>query len=291
MTNSNEQPGNEQPGTYVVPNRNSKEELIRLTIQDQMITTAMGGVLPEQPDPGVFQRILDIGCGTGSWIIEAARTYPEMKLNGIDISKSMIEYAREQAHKYAIADRAEFHVMDALVYLEFPDNFFDLVNLRFGISFLRTWDWPKLLYELQRVTRPNGIIRITDEEVTNHNNSAALMQLFEAWQQGLFRAGHIYEDQTTGLTAHLLELITRYGVQRLQSKAYALEFQAGTPEGQAYYEDMAHAFRNVRPFLDKWGCLPTGYDDLYQQAVHDMQQPGFHATWNLLTVWGHKPRD
>jgi len=28
---------------------------------------------------------------------------------------------------------------------------------------------------------------------------------------------------------------------------------------------------------------------LYQQALREMQQPDFHATWKLLTVWSHKP--
>jgi hypothetical protein len=35
--------------------------------------------------------------------------------------------------------------MDALRMLVFPDAFFDLVNLRCGCSYVRTWEWPKLL--------------------------------------------------------------------------------------------------------------------------------------------------
>jgi SAM-dependent methyltransferase len=247
--------------------------------------------LPEQSNPTAFHRVLDIACGTGSWIIEAAKIYPEMELTGIDISKPMVEYAREQAKLHNVADRVEFHVMDALLILEFPAGFFDLVNLRFGISFLRTWDWPKLLSELQRVTRPGGVIRITDEEVINPSNSAALTQLLEMWLLSLFRSGHLFENHTTGLTTHLPGLLTRYGVQQVQTRAYALEFRAGTPEGQAYYEDMMHAFRTGRPFLARWGCVSKDYDTLYQQALAEMQQPDFCVTWNLLTAWGSNPRN
>ncbi len=52
----------EHPSTYFVQGRDNQEELARLRVQDQMITRAMGRVLPEQPDSTSFQRVLDIGC-------------------------------------------------------------------------------------------------------------------------------------------------------------------------------------------------------------------------------------
>jgi SAM-dependent methyltransferase len=68
----------------------------------------MGGVLPEQPDPTIFHRILDIGCGTGDWLIETAKTYPDMSLLiGVDISNKMVEYARAQAVAEQVNDRNE----------------------------------------------------------------------------------------------------------------------------------------------------------------------------------------
>src|SRR6516162_8002618 len=87
----------EQPSTYFVQDRQNEEELLRLTIQDQMITSLMGGVLLEQPDPTLFHHVLDVGCGIGRWAIEAALAYPTMSVFGIDISARMIDYARSQA--------------------------------------------------------------------------------------------------------------------------------------------------------------------------------------------------
>src|SRR5579883_3058075 len=127
----------ERPSTYFVQDRSNEEEITRLKLQDQLITTAMGGVLPEQPDTTRFQRVLDVGCGTGGWLIELAKACPECKqLVGIDVSKRMVEYARTQAY-HARQDHVEFHVMDALLLLAFPSGYFDLVNLRFGSSFVR----------------------------------------------------------------------------------------------------------------------------------------------------------
>ena len=40
------------------------------------------------------------------------------------------------------------------------------------------------------------------------------------------------------------------------------------------------------PFLHKWTRVPHDYENIYQQALSEMQQPDFVATWNLLTAWG-----
>lgn len=276
----------EYSSTYIVQDRQSEKELKRLTIQDQLATRAMGGVLPEQADPAAFQRVLDIGCGTGSWAIQMAQTYPTMKLAGIDISKKMIEYARAQAASQQVADRIEFAVMDALLILEFPPDFFDLVNLRFGASFVRTWEWPKLLDEMQRVLRPGGTVRITEVELAHQSTSPALLQLLETLICAFYQAGNYFEQVPTGITAHLPRILTQYGCQNVQSRTSTFEYVAGTPEWQAFYDDMTLAFQTLRPFLQRRGCAPKDYDMIYQQALSEMQQPDFRATWHYLTIWG-----
>ncbi len=86
----------EHPSTYFVQDRSNKDELSRLRIQDQTLTASMGGVLPEQSDPSLFHHVLDVGCGSGCWVIETARTYPNMSVFGIDVSQSMIECLGEK---------------------------------------------------------------------------------------------------------------------------------------------------------------------------------------------------
>jgi ubiquinone/menaquinone biosynthesis C-methylase UbiE len=283
---------NDNPSTYFVQDRKNKKELTRLTIQDRMFTTGMGGVLSEQPDPTIFHRVLDIGCGPGGWIMEAAKTYPTMSLVGIDISQRMMEYARAQAKAHRIHDRVEFHVMDALGVLGFPDTSFDLVNLRGGVSYLRTWDWPKFLTELLRVTRPGGVVRVTDAEILHQSTSPALRQLFEMAQCAFFRSGHFFTDESTGIVDHLARLLDQYGCDQVQTKAYALEYQAGTKEGEIFYEDMMLMFQTLRQYFQKWSCASKvkDYETICQEALDEMRQPDFHATWNLLTAWGSKPK-
>ncbi len=207
---------NASRGTYVA--QHSEKELTRLAIQDQIATRSMGGVLPEQPDPTLFRSMLDVACGTGAWLIEAAQTYPAMSLVGIDISPHIIEYARAQAQAHQVNDRVAFHVMDVLLIIALRPASFDLVNLRGGLSFLRTWDWPKLLSELLRVTRPGGIVRVTEVEVIQQSNSPALTQLWEMLLCALYRAGHLFTQESAGLTGQLERLLSQHGCQQVQTK-------------------------------------------------------------------------
>ena len=282
-------PHQEHPSTYTVQDRDNQEELARLQLQDQMITTAMGGVLPEQPDPTIFKRVLDIGCGTGGWLIEAAKTYPGMtQLFGIDTSGKMLDYARTQAEANQVSDRIEFVVMDALRMLEFPTHFFDLVNMRFAQSWMRKWDWPKLLQEAQRVSKPGGVIRFIEVniEANGESTSPALNRLNPLFIQAFYAAGHYFTPDRDGIIAHLAGLMYQHGVQNIQTRASTIKFQAGTPEGQLFAEDMKLAFRTGLPFLRKWTSVPDDFEAIYQQALIEMQVPDFVAAWEMLTAWG-----
>jgi len=284
-------PRREHPSTYTVQDRSNEEELIRLQIQDQMITAGMGGVLPEQPDPTTFKRVLDVGCGTGGWLIETAKTYPNISLLvGVDVSGRMLDYARTQAETQQVNDRVQFASMDALRMLEFPADYFDLVNQRFAVSWLRTWDWPKLLQEYCRVARPGGVIRITESDmVIDNSGSPAMTRLFAIFLDALFQAGHYFTQDKNGVLSQLARLLRQHGVENVQTRAYTLEYRAGTPAGQHFFEDMKRAFRTTLPFMQKWSHVPDDYEATYQQMLREMQEPDFVAPWNLLTAWGNKP--
>ncbi len=279
--------GRDNPSQYVVEDRSSNPEMIRIMIQDNLITTGMGGPLAEQADPAALHRVLDIGCGPGGWLLETAFRYPQMELVGIDISWRMIEYARAEAQARKLSDRVEFLVRDALRPLEFPDDSFDLVNLRAGASFLLVKDWPRLLREMLRVTRPGGIVRVTDLETTQ-SNSPAYNRIFQMSLCALYRSGHSLTEEKMGVAHELPRLLAESGCQQVQSRAYTLEFIAGTVGGQNFYEDVRFGSQTLLPFLQKMGCASEDYDAIYQQAMIELQQPDFRATWYQLTAWGTK---
>lgn len=279
-------PSQEHPSTYFVQDRSSQEELARLRIQDQMLTNSMGGVLPEQPDPAIFQRVLDVGCGTGGWLIEVAKTYPTItRLVGVDVSQKMITYARDQVKAQHLEDRVEFYVMDALRRLEFPANSFDLLNQRLGVSYLRTWDWPKLLNEYQRVGRQEAVLRITESDIS-HSNTPVFTQLSMLFLQAMAHAGNLSRPDMNATIDLLPSILRRHSIEQLQTQHHRLIYRAGTTEGDQFMEDQKHFLQNIVPFLHKWIRVPANYDELYRQAMEEMKQPDFEGKWNLLTIWG-----
>lgn len=283
------EPKREQPSTYVVQGRaDQREELNRLRILDHLFTTGMGGTLPELPDSTNVAQVLDVGCGTGGWLIEVARAQPTCSLLvGVDPNRSFIEEARSQAKAAQVSDRVEFHVADALRMLEFPSRFFDLVNHRAAVSWVRTWDWPKLLAEYQRVCRPQGVIRLTEPEWPTSQNSPALVGLTGLAVQAFYQAGHYFTPTRDGITSHLATLVRQHGLQSVQTRTHTLAYPTGTPTWQSFFDHNKLGFRTLLPFLQKWILVPEDYEEIYQQMLKEMQQPGFVGTWNLLTVWGH----
>lgn len=297
MSTNSPDPRQHYQNTYFVQDHSNQDERTRLAVQDQMLTTGMGGVLPEQPDPASFQRVLDVGCGTGGWLIEVAKTYPAItQLFGIDANNYPLEYARTQAEAELVHNRVEFRTMDALLILEFPQRYFDLVNMRFATPFMRTWDWAKLLTEMLRVTRPGGIIRLTEyERITS--SSPALVRLLEMAGDAFYRAGHLFSKGTTGDTfsegtvgvaKDLERLLRQYKIQNIQTHRSSQEPPFGTPGSESFAEDLRLGLRTIVPFLRKWGCLTDDYETLYQAMLAAMQQQDYVASWSLLTAWGTK---
>lgn len=78
-------------------------------------------------------RTLDVGCGTGTTTIEAARAAPDGQTLGVDISAPMLAHAREKAARGAVTN-VRFEELDAQVGA-FEPGARDAVISRFGVMF------------------------------------------------------------------------------------------------------------------------------------------------------------
>src|SRR5262249_37014679 len=123
------------------------------------------------------------------------------------------------------------------------------------------------------------------------SNSPAVTQLWNIFLEAFFNSGHHFTLSRDGLTSELARLMTQHGFEDVQTRLYPWPYRVGTEMGQYSYEDMAGFFRLLLPFFHKWTRVPDDYEEIYQQALRDMQQPDCVANGSLLTAWGIRSRD
>ncbi|MBC2866242.1 class I SAM-dependent methyltransferase [Streptomyces mexicanus] len=71
------------------------------------------------------ERVLDLGCGGGEWLLRALTTHPRVRAEGVDISASSLAHARETARRLGVEDRLALHHQDAAHFAS--SHTFDLV--------------------------------------------------------------------------------------------------------------------------------------------------------------------
>ena len=105
-------------------------------------------------------RMLDIGCGTGSLLLKAARIEGLLELGqGLDMSANMVSYAQEKASRAGQEGRVRFLVGDA-EHLPFEAGTFDVVTC--CNSFHHYPHQDRAVAQMRRVLRPGGYVVIVD---------------------------------------------------------------------------------------------------------------------------------
>jgi ubiquinone/menaquinone biosynthesis C-methylase UbiE len=266
------------------------EELARLVQQDRLVTEAMGGLFPEGQTLPEGGHLLDLACGPGGWTCEVAFQHPSAEVIGVDISPSIVEYANTSARSRGLPN-VQFLVMDIRQPLAFPDASFDLINGRFLSSFMPPDAWPRLLAECRRLLKPGGVLRLTETEC-GLTTSAAAERCFALAAAAFKRAGLSFspDGRHIGITPVLPRLLRQAGFQEVRLRASAAEWSSDAPMHYAFFKDMLVAFQLGKPFAIRTGVASAEeVDQLYQQAIAEMQADDFCAVWTWLTVWGQKP--
>jgi ubiquinone/menaquinone biosynthesis C-methylase UbiE len=109
-------------------------------------------------EPGRGEKIIDIGCGVGTWVYNAARYGAEAY--GVDYSEESIRMARQLIKRFDVADKTKLFVADG-TRLPFEDGFFDKATAIEFIEHINLREKDIFLQELYRVLKPGGIAVIS----------------------------------------------------------------------------------------------------------------------------------
>jgi ubiquinone/menaquinone biosynthesis C-methylase UbiE len=125
------------------------------------------------PAPG--EKVLDVGCGTGTLAIAIKPRVGAGEVHGIDASPEMIQVAREKSAKAGSAIDFRVALIEAI---PFPDASFDLVASSLMLHHLPDDLKAKGFLEVRRVLKPGGRFMAVDFAAHSHSPLGHLLSIF-----------------------------------------------------------------------------------------------------------------
>ncbi|GAA3813121.1 class I SAM-dependent methyltransferase [Amycolatopsis tucumanensis] len=94
-----------------------RDFISRLAHSDHPIAAPLGdaavSALLERALPRGDERLLDLGCGGGEWLLRALALAPGATAEGVDVSEPALDHARREAERRGLAGRLTLHQSDA----------------------------------------------------------------------------------------------------------------------------------------------------------------------------------
>ena len=185
---------------YLLPK--DEQEQSRLNFQHRCLYSAIGNHYLAPLHPNVA-TMLDVGTGTGIWPGEMARLFPQAHIVGVDISATALEYTSSSAYTFCLAD--------VLKGLPFPDRQFEYVHQRLLVAAIPAANWPAVIHELVRITRPGGWVELLEIGVTIQHAGSETTRLLN-WMEE--------KSQERGFDMRLLlrlgEMLAQKGLEAIE---------------------------------------------------------------------------
>ncbi|KAH9939809.1 hypothetical protein B0H21DRAFT_31146 [Amylocystis lapponica] len=108
-------------------------------------------------------RILDVGCGTGTWILDAARQWKNSHFVGLDIVPLHPDLL--QVGSADLASRITWVQANFLDGLPFSNDEFDMVRVAWIARAVPEDKWDALFEELVRIMKPGAAFELLEEDL------------------------------------------------------------------------------------------------------------------------------
>jgi cyclopropane-fatty-acyl-phospholipid synthase len=168
-------------------------------------------------------RVLDVGCGWGSFAIHAAREHGA-QVTGITLSEGQAELARRRVAEAGLADRIEIRLQD---YRELADQPFDAVSSIGMVEHVGSNRIDEYMAVLARVLKPGGRLL---------NHGIARLRVGEP-EAGPFSERYVFPDAAPLHLSRIQTAIERAGLE--------------THHVEGFREDYAETLRHWARRLDE----------------------------------------
>ena len=127
--------------------------------------------LLEQANLGSGHRVLDIGCGTGTFVALIKRVHPEVSVVGLDPDPKALTRAKKKAARTGVSIQFDQGFSDELPY---ADASFNRVFSSFMFHHIRADQREKTLQEVYRILSPGGSLHLLDFESSDNKTQGVL---------------------------------------------------------------------------------------------------------------------
>ncbi len=262
--------------------RNEKNPCSRIA-SHRYFTAIQGGLVPNTVSMQEVQRVLDVGCSEGGWVLDLARKYPRIHITGIDADEHIVNEATRYARFHGMSNVA-FLYHDATTSLPFKTRTFDFIHAR-SARFLYMPQRAEALTELLRTLRPGGWLNLVEFEQSATSSLAfdRVIRLFLQMVQSAY-------PSSVGIATRLYELLLNEYLLDVSYTVHAVDFGSyNTLGAKAFLDEVFLALRNVKPIVCCKNALASAtYDALLEEAAEDLQRPDACCFGYLLSATGRK---
>ncbi|KAG1443829.1 hypothetical protein G6F56_010529 [Rhizopus delemar] len=217
---------------------------------------------------------LDLGCGPGTWLMDVATEYPGGQFYGVDLYNIFPHNIRPA--------NVNFKCHDALEGLPYPDNTFDLVNMRMLFIALKKNEWPIVYKEVYRVLKPGGFIQACECNTLETGNEF-IINVGKGFRQNMTD-----RDQDPFIGHNLDTILKELDFNILEFEPKKIFF--GNPDAlsKEFVWNIVKIMKNTQPLLEEsMGCNAEQYQAFLVNFEQELQKKP-DATWTYFRCIGQK---
>ena len=272
-------------GSYVMPN--DETELDRLDLMHQLIRITMRNQLFFAPIKETNPKVLDVGTGTGIWAIEMGDEYPDAEIIGTDLSPTQPSW---------VPANVKFEVDDVEEPWTFQEKF-DFIHARYLAAAIV--DWPKLVVQAFRNTKPGGWAEFQDFDPTYYSDDGSFKE-----EQNLHKFITIFNDAAKSFGRdskpgpQLEGWMKDAGFENIVCEKFRLPIGPWPKDKHlktigawnlVQLEDGLEGFV-LRLFTQHLDWKREEVDVMLAKVRKDLRDPRIHAQYDFHVVYGQRPK-
>ncbi|GAA5803417.1 hypothetical protein HPULCUR_008897 [Helicostylum pulchrum] len=269
------------------------DEADRLVIMHFLIKYAFNGnvvapVIPNlqaklQRNQSYQPKVLDVGCGPGTWILEMATEFPHSEFHGIDLRTMFPSTIKPQ--------NTHFLQHDFFQGLPYADSSFEFVRMRSMLGFITQKQLLFLLSEIQRVLKPLGYIELLDVEYQIHRPGPICESILNQQLQSTMQKKGIDFLASHHLSTLLMTQPADGGFIDVHQHRVTIPIGWGGQLGEVHAQNLCSFLQSIHPtiknYMNQNGPQGAGIDTLIADAVKECTTMQSHMNW--FVCYGQKP--